>query len=69
LLKNLVKWERGGGMQQGKERVNQLVIATVSSSQAGMLTNRLTRDGFYVTEIASSGGDYRRDNTLAADRT
>jgi uncharacterized protein YaaQ len=56
LLKNLVKWERGGGMQQGKERVNQLVIATVSSSQAGMLTNRLTRDGFYVTEIASSGG-------------
>lgn len=36
--------------------VNQLVIATVTRSQAGALTDRLTRDGFYVTQVDSSGG-------------
>ena len=36
--------------------VNQLVIATVSGAQAGALTDRLTRDGFYVTQVDSSGG-------------
>jgi uncharacterized protein YaaQ len=36
--------------------VNQLVIATVSGSQSGTLTDRLTRDGFYVTQVDSRGG-------------
>lgn len=36
--------------------VNQLVIATVAGSQAGALTDRLVADGFYVTQIDSSGG-------------
>ena len=36
--------------------VNQLVIATVSGSQAGALTDRLLRDGFYVTQVDSRGG-------------
>lgn len=36
--------------------VNQLVIANVSGSQAGVLVERLLRDGFYVTQIDSSGG-------------
>ncbi len=36
--------------------VNQLVVATVAGSQAGELTERLTGDGFYVTQINSSGG-------------
>lgn len=36
--------------------VDQLVIANVASTQAGELTERLTQDGFYVTEIDSSGG-------------
>lgn len=36
--------------------VNQLVIATVSGTQASALTDRLTRDGFYITRIDSSGG-------------
>jgi len=36
--------------------VNQLVITTASGGQAGELTDRLTRDGFYVTRIDSSGG-------------
>ena len=36
--------------------INQLVIATVSGAQAGTLTDRLTRDGFYVTHVDSSGG-------------
>lgn len=36
--------------------VNQLVIATVSGAQAGALMDRLTRDGFYVTQVDSSGG-------------
>lgn len=36
--------------------VNQLVITTVASAQAGALTDRLTRDGFHVTQIDSSGG-------------
>lgn len=37
-------------------RVDQLVIATVSSAQAAMLAERLTGDGFCVTHIDSSGG-------------
>lgn len=36
--------------------VNQLVIATVAGTQAGTLTDRLTQDGFYVTQVDSSGG-------------
>lgn len=36
--------------------VNQLVIATVSGTQFDALTERLTRDGFYVTRVDSSGG-------------
>ncbi len=36
--------------------VNQLVVATISGAQAGTLTDRLTRDGFYVTQVDSSGG-------------
>lgn len=36
--------------------VNQLVIATVSGAQASALTDRLNRDGFYVTQVDSSGG-------------
>jgi len=39
-----------------RNTVNQLVIATVAGAQAGTLTDRLTRDGFYVTQIDSSGG-------------
>ena len=39
-----------------RNTVNQLVIATVSGAQAGALTDRLTRDGFYVTQVHSSGG-------------
>jgi len=39
--------------------VNQLVIATVSGAQVGDLTDRLTRDGFYVTLVDSSGGILR----------
>jgi uncharacterized protein YaaQ len=38
------------------EIVNQLVIATVAGSQAELLTDKLTSDGFYVTEVDSSGG-------------
>lgn len=34
----------------------QLVIATVGGSQAGVLIERLTRAGFYVTQVDSSGG-------------
>ena len=36
--------------------VNQLVIATVAGAQAGTLMDRLTRDGFYITRVDSSGG-------------
>ncbi len=36
--------------------VNQLVVATVGSMQAGELTDVLIRDGFYVTQINSHGG-------------
>jgi len=36
--------------------VNQLVIATIAGAQAGALTDRLTRDGFTVTQVDSSGG-------------
>jgi len=38
------------------EVINQLVIATVSGTQAGELTSRLVRDGFHVTQVDSSGG-------------
>ena len=36
--------------------INQLVIATVAGAQAGPLTDRLVKDGFYATKIDSSGG-------------
>jgi uncharacterized protein YaaQ len=36
--------------------VNQLVIATVAGAQANTLTERLTQEGFYATQIDSSGG-------------
>ena len=39
-----------------QQTVNQLVIATVAGAQAGPLTDRLTRDGFYATQIDSAGG-------------
>lgn len=38
------------------QTINQLVLATVSGTQAGELINRLNRDRFYVTKIDSSGG-------------
>lgn len=38
------------------DEINQLVIATISGAQAGTLTDRLTRDGYYVTHVDSSGG-------------
>ena len=37
-------------------RIDQLVVATVPGTQAGTLTDSLTRDGFYVTQVDSSGG-------------
>ena len=36
--------------------VDQLCIVSVLGEQAGELTERLTRDGFQITEINSSGG-------------
>jgi uncharacterized protein YaaQ len=36
--------------------VNQLVITTATGGQAAELTRALTRDGFHVTQIDSSGG-------------
>ena len=36
--------------------VNQLIVATIAGSQAGALTERLTRDEFYVTQMDSRGG-------------
>jgi uncharacterized protein YaaQ len=36
--------------------IDQLFIVTVMGEQAGELTTRLTADGFYVTEMNSSGG-------------
>jgi uncharacterized protein YaaQ len=39
-----------------RESVNQLIIANVAGSQAGELTDQLTRSGFYVTQVDSSGG-------------
>jgi uncharacterized protein YaaQ len=36
--------------------VNQLVIAEVAGAQASKLTDQLTRDGFHVTQVDSSGG-------------
>lgn len=36
--------------------VNQLLIATVTGSQSGALTDRLTGEGFSVTQVDSSGG-------------
>ena len=36
--------------------VNQLAIATVSGAQASTLIEALTRDGFHVTRVDSSGG-------------
>ena len=36
--------------------VNQLIIANVAGAQANTLTERLTHDGFYVTQVDSSGG-------------
>lgn len=36
--------------------VDQLAIVIVARAQASGLTHRLTRDGFYVTQLNSSGG-------------
>jgi uncharacterized protein YaaQ len=36
--------------------INQLIIANVAGAQASELTERLTRSGFYVTQVDSSGG-------------
>jgi uncharacterized protein YaaQ len=45
-----------GGNVKPHSVINQLVIANVAGSQAGELTDRLTRNGFYVTQVDSSGG-------------
>jgi uncharacterized protein YaaQ len=39
-----------------RNTVNQLAIVTVAGAQAGVLTDRLTRDDFYLTQVDSSGG-------------
>ena len=39
--------------------VNQLILVTVAGTQAGALTVRLVRDGFYVTQVDSSGSILR----------
>ena len=39
--------------------VNQLIIATIAGAQAGVLTDRLIRDEFYVTQVDTSGGILR----------
>jgi uncharacterized protein YaaQ len=36
--------------------VDQLILTTVSGARASALTDRLTSDGFYVTQVDSSGG-------------
>ena len=36
--------------------INQLVLATVSGAHTGALTDRLKHDGFYFTQVDSSGG-------------
>jgi len=36
--------------------VNQLAVVAVSGSRIGALMDRLTRDGFYLTLVDSSGG-------------
>lgn len=41
------------------DAINQLVVATVSSPQAEEFTDVLTREGYYVTQIDSSGGILR----------
>jgi uncharacterized protein YaaQ len=38
------------------DQVNQLVFATVAGSQVGKLLDRVTKDGFFVTEIDSQRG-------------
>jgi uncharacterized protein YaaQ len=48
--------EGAEGTVTTSEAINQLVIATVSGAQAGALTDRLTHDGFQVTQVDSSGG-------------
>lgn len=39
-----------------QNNVNQLVIAAVARAQASTLADRLINDGFYVTQVDSSGG-------------
>ena len=46
------------------ETVNQMVFANVAGSQARELVEQLTRDGFYVTQIASKGG-FLREATIS----
>ena len=36
--------------------IDQLFIISVMGEQAGELTERLTKDGFQITEINSAGG-------------
>jgi len=45
------------------EKVNQLVFATVAGSQAGKLVDRVTKDGFFVTEIDSQRGILHESTT------
>ncbi len=40
----------------GEQQVNQLVIATVASGQAGDVIRTLVEEGFYVTRIDSTSG-------------
>lgn len=39
--------------------INRLAIATVAGSQADELTRTLVKEGFYVTEIASTSGFFQ----------
>jgi len=36
--------------------IDRLVLATVRGSQAGVLTDQLTQEGFQITQVSSSGG-------------
>ncbi len=46
-----------------RNQVNQLVIVTISGSQADQLTDDLTAQGFYVTQVDSGGGIVREATT------
>jgi uncharacterized protein YaaQ len=49
-------WRNGVSTVTVKAPIDQLFIVSVLGEQSGELTQRLTRDGFQITEINSSGG-------------